>query len=369
MDISISNKPAGILLSSALPDIALSVLESSFADVRLTAPDSSVIFDERLYAVDGRVWLCDLASLVESDLCRLGESFGAYLLEAGSKDAATFTALDSVSLWVLYCDRFGVCSDIEAFLVENFLTTLPVRRIAPAEPVALSMWVHAGDSLRVDVAATLRNTLDGSVWPVSLILSEASVSARDGVAGVSLSQQQLLALAPASAPSWAWEVVSFSLAAGHRVAQFFVDGSLDPAESFYFRSCFNVWERASLPIATKAKTKAEVEQAVIRGSAVQYDRRITREFESKLGPLSADEAAWVDQLCTSPDVARVIRDEASGEESPVAVLVTEVDCDIDQHPDSPNSVKLTWRFAVNRPDVRLRMPSGIFTEHYNTAFS
>ena len=51
------------------------------------------------------------------------------------------------------------------------------------------------------------------------------------------------------------------------------------------------------------------------------------------------------------------------------VLITDSTCEVQNGDDKLNSVKFTWRFAENRPYVRLSASPGIFTSPYNILFS
>ena len=51
------------------------------------------------------------------------------------------------------------------------------------------------------------------------------------------------------------------------------------------------------------------------------------------------------------------------------VLISDCTCEISDSDEKPNTAKFTWRYADNRPIVRLSASSGIFTSPYNIVYS
>jgi len=97
-------------------------------------------------------------------------------------------------------------------------------------------------------------------------------------------------------------LLSFTVRCGQRSVTSFVDNSLTDLESFYFRNCFNVWDSATLPVETTAKTDIERSLAIINGSSRFYNQSTAKTYEVEAGPLTSDEAGWIGQLFSSHDV-------------------------------------------------------------------
>ena len=125
----ITYKPQGILLSYAVGELQVEV-DGDAVDVTLTASTSVVLLSERYNPCGGYVTLYDLGSLIEAEMRTSGLSTADFTLRVFS-DTQNNKA-DSCVFHILYCDRFTVCTDIPAFLRENFLTTLSMRCVAPA---------------------------------------------------------------------------------------------------------------------------------------------------------------------------------------------------------------------------------------------
>lgn len=163
--------PPGIVLSSAIGEIVVDV-DGSFVDVTLTGPGNIAVLTERYYAYGGRVTLYDLASLIEAEMRSSGQSYADFTLRVFT-DTPTNKA-DSRVLHVLYCDRFTVCTDVPAFLRENFLTTLSMRRVATGSTTSLFLYAEKGRA-----SSTLSRTLSiRKIPPPSIIISSLATSAR-----------------------------------------------------------------------------------------------------------------------------------------------------------------------------------------------
>lgn len=168
------------------------------------------------------------------------------------------------------------------------------------------------------------------------------------------------------------EVATATVSVGQRSVTLYVDRSLDMMrDAFMFRNCFNVWDAAILPRTTKTKTDVERSTAVVNTVSQFYNQRTTQTFEVETGPITSDEAEWLDQLFTSYSVMR-FEPNACAEDEPylfVPVLITDSSCEVGDTDEKPNTVKFTWRFEDNRPIVRLSASPGIFTHEYTFPYS
>lgn len=94
-------------------------------------------------------------------------------------------------------------------------------------------------------------------------------------------------------------LLNFTVSCGLRSISCFVDNSLDDHETFYFRNCFNVWDWATLPVAATAKTDVDRSVAIINGKSRFHNQSTAKTYEVLTGPLTSDEAEWIDQLSES----------------------------------------------------------------------
>lgn len=102
MATRITNKPTGIILSSAIGDIVISS-DASFVDVKLTATGSIVILEERYYSFRNEITLHDIASLIEAQMRKMGETISSFTLSVYANGSSSVS--DSCTLQILYCDR------------------------------------------------------------------------------------------------------------------------------------------------------------------------------------------------------------------------------------------------------------------------
>lgn len=362
-------KPSGIILSSALGDISIAV-EGDYVDVLLTTT-AQTILSERYYAYGGTVTLYDLASLIEAEMRSSGLPYADFTLRVFSDTIAN--KADTCTLHILYCDRYTPHTDVPTFLAENFLTTLPIRRVATAATVSLFFFARQGESLEYTVLHNFRKKDKDAPYSRSFSMQSERTATTPGVEQINISVAEIIADAASFATARLSEIepVSFTVRCGQRSISFFIDPSLDTAPSFYFRNCFNVWDWATLPAVTTAKSSVERSTAVINGTAQFYNQSATKSYEVEAGPLTSDEADWIDQLLTSYDVFRVESDPTTPEDPYVfaQILITDSTCEVQDGDDKLNSVKFTWRYADNRPVVHMSASPGIFTSPYNIVFS
>ena len=88
-------------------------------------------------------------------------------------------------------------------------------------------------------------------------------------------------------------------------------------------------------------------------------------------PLTSDEAEWSDQLFSSYEVFRIEPNPVDDSDPYIMVTVLITDCtsEIQNDDEKLNKVKFMWRYADNRPIVRLSASPGIFASPYNIPYS
>lgn len=371
MSHRITYRPSGILLSSQIGEIGISV-DGTAVDVTLTASTGQLtILSERYYAYVGNVKLYDIGSLIEAEMQGSGLSYATFTLTVGNGTAVH----DSVTLNVLYCDRYTLCTNAEVFLAENFLTTLQHRRVAPGDTLSLDFFAKAGESLQASVTVRFRKVGSEVVWPPAhFTLNNGQTASATGVFQLNISQDYFISQFAASnlTKDFEWEVVAMGVNVGQRAATLYLDRSLDGLrDTFLFRNAFNVWDAATLPAVTITKTAVDRSTAVVNGTSSFYNQKVTKTYETEIGPLTSDECEWLDQLATSHWVMRFVANPCE-DSDPVLlapVLITDSDFEVSDTDEKPNSVKLTWRYADNRPAVALGASPGIFRSPFNLPYS
>ena len=360
----ITNPPQGIILSSALGDIILDV-EGTYIYVALTNSAHATILRERYYVHDGKVTLCDLASLIEADMRTHRLTLDTYYLElfASTDDYENGNEDDHAILTVLYCDRFTVCNDVPQFLRENFLITLQVQRITPTATASLSYYADKDEGIAYTIDMTYR--ISGATYSDSFDYNQDRTATVAAIYQVPVPLDIILKTLALSKQTRRAdiEIVSLTVTAGQRSATFYVNAVLNSGNAFLFRNCFNILETATFSALTTAKTDVDRSTAIIGGKSEFYNQSTTKSYETTTAPLISDEADWIDQLFTSHEVYRI----KDGTQLPV--LITDSSCEIQDGDEKLNTVKFTWRFADNRPAVSFSSSLDIFNETYNTVYS
>ena len=363
-------KPQGIILSSSIGDLSVAV-DGTYIDVTLTGPGGHTILSERYYAYTGTVTLYDLGSIIESEMSNSGYTFADYTLRVFADTVGNNS--DSCTLHVLYCDRYVIGNDIPLFLSENFLTTLTMRRIAPVSTVSLLYYAEAGESTEYSISHIFRRVDSDAMYSHTFYMRGGETATYSGIVQINIPLSLIIADAAAFATAQLTDVVplSFTVRCGQRSISFFIDPALADSEMFFFRNCFNVWDWLMLPTLTTAKTDVERSTALINGSSRFYDQSVTKSYEVEVGPLTSDEADWIDQLFCSYDVIRIERNQTDHYDpyTFAPILITESTCEMQDGSEKLNSAKFTWRYADNRPVLHLTASPGIFTSPYNLTFS
>ena len=365
MPHSITNKPSGVVLTANIPDFVLGVDGYSIL-VRLTAQNGNTLLQERYYTEDVSLTIYDLRSLIENYMRAKALTYGDFTLAVVNDNNVV---ADSCVIHALYCDRCNVCAEPEVFLAENFLTTLSHRRVAPDSWLRIYYYSMAGVPSSVHVKCLYNISYMGDeVFATSYDVQNATTT---GLRSYSTSPYNIITKINQmhGTPREDIRLISFTVSLGQRSLTCYVDYSLRDADCFAFRNCFNVLEKALFPHTTTAKTDVEHATAVINNVSQQYNRHVTKSYEVQSAALTYDEAMWIDQLLTSHDISRHLPDDTDENNVSAPVLITEATCEVSDSDNSPNTVKFTWRFADNRPNVRLSCSPGIFTSPYNTVFS
>ena len=355
------------MLTSALGDIAVRV-DGAYCDVTLTSYGGVLThLSERYYAYGGQVTLHDLGDLVEQALRSSGESYGEFTLKVGTGTSVH----DSHTFRLLYCDRYAACGDTAQYLAENFLTTLCHRRVSPEDGVTLYLFAEAGASLAATVQYRYRLP-DGSDLVATYAHGAGRTAATTGVQQVSMTCAILTAdiVRRHGCKTWEAELTAFTVSVGQRSVTCHVDRSLRLHGQFAFRNCFNVIDVAALPVETTAKTEVDRSLAIFGSTSQHYDQTVNKSYEAVCGPLTSDEAEWIDQLVTAREAWRVEENPGVEDETYLfhPLLVTEAECEVSDGDDAPATVTLTWRYADNRARVVLRSPLGVFTDQYTLQY-
>jgi len=370
MAIRFTYKPSGVILSSSLSEVTIQA-DCPFIDVILSSPSGGVLLRERYYAYDDIVTLHDISSLVEAQMRADGLSYADFTLQIYSGSPSSLA--DSLTYHVLYCDRVSLCTNLPLFLTDNFLTSLSTRRLAPDFTASVSLYAQSGESLAYAFHCCYSTATDDSQHYLHIKFNDGVTASMDGVVQINISPSDIISAAASAAGYSVSQVClqSFAVCCGARSASFIIDRTLAHLDSFFFRNCFNIIELACLPMVTTTKTNVEQSTAIVFGHKSLYDRSAEVAHEVIAGPLSAEEADWIDRLFTSYEVYRLEANNYDDTEPAVMypVIISECSCEISDSDEKPNTVKFTWLHTDVRPLLHLDPSPGIFTSQFDYRFS
>lgn len=364
--IAFQNDFSSLMFSSSLEDINIST-DHDFLEVSVVNSENVVLFSETMWAYNGVVNLVDVAAIIEDDFRNTLYSYRNFTVSASNGEESV-----SVTLDVLYCENVNLTvSDISAFTKNNFLTTLQTRRIPPVFDFNLSLF---SEIPRRDFTVNVSYRVKGSEAVSYFNYTLTAWLQWNKNYKITLSSEVMINMIKTAVPAIAnedVELIAFNVTCDLRYAVFIIDRSLKNAPVFLFRNVFNSEDFVSFPAETKSVLDVNSSLAVLPGKSVLYDREVSKSFEVNTGPLSADEAEFLEQLVSSHQVFRLVpAGVLNGSQQYVAkeILVTDSDVSYSDD-DSVKSVKLTWRYADNRPPVLLDVPNRIFTDEFNKVYS
>ena len=357
----------GLVLSSDLPDIDI-FTDRDFVDVCILQSGSALLSD-RYYANAGKASVCDISPLVEQALSGDTESnIGEFTIEA----TADGEEADPVKFTAMFCNRATGLFDPAEWLTQNFLTTVRSRRIAPDGWLSLSWYTTAKEGIVLYVLMTYLDDSGNRQVYRWLHSGNGLIAHEDGIRSVCISLRELRDALKEKCKVSDPTLLSFTVQRGERMATYFVDPALADAPVFHFANCFHILEQLPLPGATTSKIKADRSVATLGKTSRFYDVTVSKEYEMQTAGLTSDECELIEQMFVSDD-ARIPYGEAMKYETDFyamqPVLITDFTSEISDGNDKLNSVKFTWRFADNRPQVSVPDSPGIFNDKFNPIFS
>ncbi len=265
----------------------------------------------------------------------------------------------------------NICSDVEKYLEENFLTTLPIRRIPETDFAGLYYYIKKDESIESSVTINYRVKNMEEIQTATVVFDQGKTASHSEVIdwGIRLSDLVKHCSDAMGVAESDITIISFEAVAGMRSATFIIDRNLDKHNRFVFRNCFNVEEEMYYGKLTTTKTSVEHSTAVVNGVSQFYNQKTTKTYETETIKLTSDEAEWIDQFLSSYLVYRPIYNKETKSYNRLLALITASTCEIQDGDEKLNYVKFTWRFADNRPFMQLPHYPNIFSETYNNTFS
>jgi hypothetical protein len=371
MKPTFSIQSSATVLSSQLGDISIAS-DAEYINVSVADASGNTILDERYYTFRNVATVRNLAEPIEAAM-RLNRNFLSQFTITATAIYDDTTESSSVTIYIIYCDRYTLCSDVDTFLAENFLTTLRARRIPPETDTYLTLIFAANESsfdIKIDY---LYRLLTDETIRLGTILQSNLPATEHGFIDIPVRYSDIIADIQngITDPDTIPELLSFTVSCGQRSVTFYIDRNLSDVREFGFYNCFNIPEPIFFRSVTTAKTSVERSIATVNGVSSFYDQQASKTYETEITGLTAAEAEWIDQLLTSHTVLVAI-DNSCDADNPTlyaAILITDMTCEMQDGDEKPNSLKFTWRYANDLPPVHLSASPSTFTSPYNTVFS
>ena len=296
MATTLNPTPAAFCLSSLLPDLRWSTDQAEVRVRLYYQHPAQILIDTTLTAANGFVKLYETRELVERYMRHRGIA-RLYPLYVQHYENQYWQG--DGALTVLFCEKNLSLpgGSVSEWLESNFLSTISVKPLPSIDeaveqlyfvqpqgtPPNPSLHVTFIDdqgniaSSDIDLAANYNPSL------TNLFVCEFSLN--------SLLTQLVDAVT----------IIGVTVSVGSRHMEYYRPARREHV-AFRFLNAFNVMESAYLNAIVNRKTDDGRKLANVSGSLVHYDRKPVTEYEVETSPLSFEEASWIDQLITSPEV-------------------------------------------------------------------
>lgn len=299
MATTLNPTPAAFCLSSMLPDLRWSTDQAEVRVRLYYQHPAEILIDTTLTAANGFVKLYETRDLIERYMRHNGLA-RAYPINIQHlvEDNGNYWQGDG-ALTVLFCEKNLSLpnNSTSEWMERNFLSTISVKPLPSIDEAVEQLYFvqPQGTPPNPSLHVSYING-DGNVETSDILLSASYNPSATNLFVCEFSINSLLAqLTDAAA------IVGVTVSVGNRHMEYY-----RPARSehvaFRFLNAFNVMESAYLNAIVNRKTDDGRKLANVSGSLTHYDRKPVTEYEVETSPLSFEEASWIDQLITSPEV-------------------------------------------------------------------
>lgn len=348
MMATLTTQTTAFAMSSALQDLVWSTAETEL-HIRISFQQTVsnpvyCLIDTTLAAVNGQVKLYETRELVERYM-RLKGMARMYPLNIQHIEGSAWHT-DAV-MTVIFCEKNIVTDDLSQWLEEHFLSTITAKNLPTDENTVEQLFF-----------VQPQGTPPNPSLHVSYIDDSGAVEAEDvemlanynpSLTNLFVCEFSLAAIK--EAVTAASSIIAVTVSVGNRHMEYYRPARKENV-AFRFLNAFNVFESAYLSAVVARKTEDGRKIARLAGGLAHYDRRPVTEYEVQTAPLSFEEASWIDQLVTSPDV-RLLDD------TPLIIVDGEALCANDNA--EMNSAKFTYKERDERHSMAFSPQANIFT--------
>lgn len=305
------------------------------------------LYKQTLYTnPDGSIRLSDLAEIYKPTLRKkLVDTFTVSI-----DDNATVYSKD---ILLLYCLGAGP-ANFEVLTETYFLSPmLGVKTIAANH----KEWLHLYITEETSVNATISSLVDGAV--VSTPFHIADLSPDGNIATVDVSPERL---------EYQGELLSYEITAGARSQWYTINNKMDAdiaAPALLWTNSFGCQETLYCYGTHKIAPKLERSSATVRNMTRNYNMQETRNFKANTGPMTAEQAIWIDDFFRSTEVYILVNGLPGPE-----ILLTESDNERSNAYNAIFSANFEYTYSTRKQNIFSTAIAGrVFDNTFDKTFA
>ena len=350
MATSLNPTPAAFCLSSMLQNLRWST-DQAEVSVRLyyQSPEELLI-ETTLVAVNGVVQLYETRELIERYMRHKGLARAHPIhIQHLEQDNGIYWQSDA-SLTALYCEKnlsLPGGSPTE-WLESNFLSTICVKPLPSiVEAVEQLYFVQPQGTPPNPLLHVTYIDESGNVESSDIELTASYNPSATNLFVCEFSIDALLTVIDDAV-----QIIGVTASVGNRHMEYYRPAKREHV-ALRFLNAFNVMESAYLNAVVTRKTDDNRKLAIVSGSLAHYDRKPVTEYEVETAPLSFEEANWIDQLITSPEVTLL---------DGTPVVITDGSAECHNNNSEMNAAKFSYKELDQRHTVATaQQAANIFT--------
>lgn len=346
---SLNTQIKAFYLSSAVPDLQWQT-DADEVQIRLYYQHTgNTLFESALTSTAGFVSLYETREIIERYM-RLNGIARLYPLQVEHRENDSWR-LDA-SMTIIFCEKNIKLDEHDystsGWLQDHFLSTLTAKVLPTDDDTVEQLFF-------VQPQGTPRNPS----LHVAYIDDDDNIASSDITLQASFNPSQTnlfvceFSIADIkSAITDAVNIIAVTVSVGSRHMEYYRPARRENV-AFRFLNTFNVMESAYLAAVVSRKTEDNRKIAHLNGKLAPYDRKPVTEYEVETAPLSFEEASWIDQLITSPDVRLL---------DGTPLIITDGEAVCNNNNAEMNSAKFTYRELDQRHSISGQEPApNIFT--------
>lgn len=348
MATSLNTQILAFYLSSTLPSTLQWTTDQQEVRVRLYYQHpGQCLIDTTLTAANGLVKLYEVRELIERYMRNKGIArlYPLYVQHYENQ----YWQSDGV-MTVIFCEKNLTLPNDSAsqWLESNFLSTLTAKTLPTDEDTVEQLYFVQPQNTPPNPSLHVTYIDDEDNVASEDITLEASYNA--SLTNLFVCEFSIATIKAAIVD--AVNVIAVTVSVGNRHMEYYRPARRENV-GFIFRNAFNVAESAYLNAVVSRKTEDGRKIARVDGHLAHYDRKPVTEYEVETSPLSFEEASWIDQLITSPEVNLL---------DGTAVIITDGTAECNNDNAEMNAAKFSFKELDERHTIATaQQTANIFT--------